>query len=281
MSHQRKKSGLFTGLSNRIIRNELFRDEGADDDDDDDLNSHSFSTSRELSESNDVAMMLIPHAEVEVELSGNISPLERQKSIQLQRQQTIRRDHLRSLLRKKRVMRSYLKSTLTTQMNGFHGDDKAGGGMSNNDQDMMAESEHGDVPTPLVRGRSSATTGALRSFNPEDLFSKEELAKETEREKRMQEQQASFVKRFHIGAVEFPIEVRIQSLTYTVPVDPHSTKIPTVYNSSNIYHIYKFLQRLWRGESKPKPGKKKVLDDINLVLRPGKMYLVLGPPGSG
>jgi ABC-type glutathione transport system ATPase component len=85
------------------------------------------------------------------------------------------------------------------------------------------------------------------------------------------------------GLRNLSLEVRMENFTYSVPISSEAGKVKTVYNSSVLYPVYKFFQRTWRGEKK-KPariGTKKVLDDINLVLRPGKAYLLLGPPTSG
>lgn len=79
-----------------------------------------------------------------------------------------------------------------------------------------------------------------------------------------------------------PLEVRVNNLTYTVMVETEPV-IETVFNTSPIYPIYKWYKEKFRGE-KRKPRErapKKVLDQISLVLKPGKMYLVLGPPGAG
>lgn len=81
----------------------------------------------------------------------------------------------------------------------------------------------------------------------------------------------------------FPLEVRLDNVSYTVPVQLNSKKIRTVYNSSFIYPITRFFYRVISGERKePKQMMEfPVLSNINLVLKPGKQYLVLGAPGSG
>ena len=85
------------------------------------------------------------------------------------------------------------------------------------------------------------------------------------------------------GYNEYPLEVRLKDFTYTVPVETKSSKIMTVYNASCVYPIAQHMKRFVLGE--PKKMKecetKAVLRNINLVLKPGKQYLVLGPPGSG
>jgi ABC-type multidrug transport system fused ATPase/permease subunit len=85
------------------------------------------------------------------------------------------------------------------------------------------------------------------------------------------------------GYNEFPLEVRLKNCTYTVPVDCSKNKIWTVYNASCIYPIAKILKQIITGEEKriTEARTKAVLSNINLVLKPGRQYLVLGPPGSG
>lgn len=82
----------------------------------------------------------------------------------------------------------------------------------------------------------------------------------------------------------FPIEVRIDDLSYSVPVTASSNKIQTVYNSSIVYKIIKFVKN--RGarrdpQARTEPTSKVILDQISLALKPGRMYLLLGPPASG
>ena len=85
------------------------------------------------------------------------------------------------------------------------------------------------------------------------------------------------------------MEVRLRGVSYRVPrFDDGSGKnrIHTIFNSSMLYTISKFLKGLRAsGRRGGQPEKrilvKEVLSDINLVLRPKRMYLVLGPPLSG
>ena len=91
---------------------------------------------------------------------------------------------------------------------------------------------------------------------------------------------------------EYPVQVRLHNVTYQAKQtnSERRCKIPTVYNTSLAYPIYKALKRYrkdgWRAAwsqlwSKPKYEMVDILRDINLVLQPGRSYLVLGPPGSG
>lgn len=80
---------------------------------------------------------------------------------------------------------------------------------------------------------------------------------------------------------ENTVEVHLKDFRYTVKVNPAAVKISTVYNEGVCYKLSKWIQRRRMGIAKEKQVDKVILDDINLVLKPSKMYLVLGPPGSG
>jgi len=83
---------------------------------------------------------------------------------------------------------------------------------------------------------------------------------------------------------EKPLEVRVQGFSFTATVDELSTEIKTVYNDSLLYPIAQFFKAIRHGKNPFAPKvklEKKVLSDINLVLKPGRSYLVLGAPGSG
>lgn len=82
----------------------------------------------------------------------------------------------------------------------------------------------------------------------------------------------------------YPLEVRIRNATYEyIEKERDHTKISTVYNTSCLYTLTQMLGRV--SKCQPRPAAKKItrpiLKDINLIIQPGKQYLVLGPPGSG
>ena len=83
------------------------------------------------------------------------------------------------------------------------------------------------------------------------------------------------------------MEVRLHNVSYKVPSlggGSGESTIHTIYNSSFLYTIQKCIKRL-RTPKEDQPEKKQsvtnVLSNINLVLKPNSMYLVLGPPLSG
>ncbi len=82
----------------------------------------------------------------------------------------------------------------------------------------------------------------------------------------------------------YPLEVRIQNASYNyIEKEKDYTKISTVYNTSCLYSLTQILSRASRCQPRQKKRKIRhaILHDINLVIQPGKQYLVLGPPASG
>jgi len=86
------------------------------------------------------------------------------------------------------------------------------------------------------------------------------------------------------------MEVRIHNLSFFVPYDHHQNQqgnIHTVWNQTLLYHSLQFFRRLravsWREVPRlfPQPAYRPILSNVNLCLKPGKMYLILGAPSSG
>lgn len=85
------------------------------------------------------------------------------------------------------------------------------------------------------------------------------------------------------GLGEYPLEVRLQKFSYSVLVNEDNAKIQTVYNASCLYPLTKFVKRMWHCERKAEKvlTEKQILNNIHLVFKPGRQYLILGAPGSG
>jgi len=97
------------------------------------------------------------------------------------------------------------------------------------------------------------------------------------------------------------VEVRVKDYSYHIPVKMDAPMVKTVANQSFCYAAYEFFRRIHQYRQAKKDGvrrasfwrpdsagdvllpfeKKPILNDINLVLKPGHCYLVLGPPASG
>ena len=87
------------------------------------------------------------------------------------------------------------------------------------------------------------------------------------------------------------MEIRLVDLSYKVPTSNEEwgkNKIRTLYNTSPLYAIKKLYQgirsKIVIGEGSEVQAnmlQTNVLTKVNLVLKPSKMYLVLGPPLSG
>jgi ABC-type multidrug transport system fused ATPase/permease subunit len=117
---------------------------------------------------------------------------------------------------------------------------------------------------------------------------------------------ADFAKRqsaYQLQAPERLVEVRLRNFSYQVPIKMDAPDVKTVANQSVCYGAYEFFRRLHQfcqrsgqaaadaGQGKWEArtggdvvlpyGKKAILHDIDLILKPGKTYLILGPPGCG
>ena len=110
--------------------------------------------------------------------------------------------------------------------------------------------------------------------------SKDILTKETKFLKRAKEYRQDFLSTFP-NLKPLSVEVRVNNFSYTVKNDPNTTKIMTVYNSSFVHNCCTWITRMAQGQKKPAKVEKIVLQNITLTLQPGRMYLLLGPPGSG
>lgn len=146
------------------------------------------------------------------------------------------------------------------------------------------------------------------SVSPDELEtrSKIEIQLNSAQKQDLQEESA-FIKRMLKGIQERDeifggqvlerVEVRMIDFSYRVPVIKSDDGVQTVMNQSLPYIIYRFLvdfataRRAHKAKEflrnkfsvryKDFPSSKLVLNHIDLVLKPGKMYLVLGPPASG
>ena len=118
------------------------------------------------------------------------------------------------------------------------------------------------------------------------------------------EQFRSLQNRFSVFQEKVPerlVEVRVKDYSYHIPVKMDAPTVKTVANQSICYAAYEFFRRVHMYRRAKKEGirrvsfwqphsagdvllpfaKKPILSDINLILKPGRTYLVLGPPGSG
>jgi ABC-type multidrug transport system fused ATPase/permease subunit len=181
-----------------------------------------------------------------------------------------RRDHFRHLLMKRKI-RAALERKLGSRFSGRAATTDAGaesgGSLADSDCDQEASN------------RCMSRYQDLKA-EVEDEMAHKDTSGKVQEAKLMLKEYYLYAKK---AVRHLSVEVRMENLTYSVPISSEAGKVMTVYNSSFLYPVYKFFQRTWRGEKK-KPsriGTKKVLDDINLVLKPGKMYLLLGPPTCG
>jgi ABC-type multidrug transport system fused ATPase/permease subunit len=105
------------------------------------------------------------------------------------------------------------------------------------------------------------------------------------------------------------VQVNMRNFSYFIPMKMDKPTVPTVFNQSVPYAVYEVIRRIhmYVHSKKRTPvngdeadrassatwtpttledivlpyAKRPVLKEINLVLKPGRTYLVLGPPGCG
>ena len=140
---------------------------------------------------------------------------------------------------------------------------------------------------------SSTTTKATRrkSFSKRESVLKalarshasDVEAEQTEIAKEVRDQLAKIKRK------DASFEVRIKNGSYAVnsPVvplgkAPGQQHIDTVTNTGGIHDLAQAMRRLvTTGKWKQETEQKIIMEDINLVLEEGKMYLILGAPGCG
>lgn len=138
------------------------------------------------------------------------------------------------------------------------------------------------------------TSNRRRSFSGStvdefmDKAEKEKLIERTELFKRFLQDMKQVISFEYEQDVR--MEVRLHNLSFFVPYDDHKSQqgnIHTVWNQTLLYHLLQFFRRL-RAVSRrevprlfPQPAYRPILSNVNLCLKPGKMYLLLGAPSSG
>ena len=114
------------------------------------------------------------------------------------------------------------------------------------------------------------------SLKTDDSAIKEMETNHDDTTKRKADQRLKFItQKVAKTRYRYPLEVRMKGLTYQAEVDPNSQKIQTVYNSSIVYKCGRFCKKLRYGEQGPKKETKVILDDIHLVLQPGKFFMLV------
>lgn len=187
---------------------------------------------------------------------GTINPKERQ-------------DHLQHLFLKKSIRDRVLKSLQ-------HSDSVASDSSISSVERVLAA--HGTDDDSLGDAdRDMAMLADLKREIREELDGAKESAKVKELNAMMRQLQGV------TPHVKYPLEVRLENVTYTVQVDDSQSRIATVYNSSFLYPLYKWFKHVALGEAMPvsRIMQRPIIQDVSLCLQPGKNYLVLGPPASG
>jgi ABC-type multidrug transport system fused ATPase/permease subunit len=186
-----------------------------------------------------------------------------------------RGDHLRKLFAKRRIKEAIMNSMSINEVKNT----------TRSSRDIAQSYSEGEQGYEL-----SVNPAAMAMMEEFDEIFLEEMKVEIEKE---MVQEPAIIRELNCiakeydeimhGYNEFPLEVRMKNFTYIVSMKQKSSKIMTVYNASCVYPIAQHLKRFLLSESKEakEADMKPVLQNIDLVLKAGKQYLVLGPPGSG
>jgi ABC-type multidrug transport system fused ATPase/permease subunit len=237
-----------------------------------------FSTKSLASDVSDIAPLLQDDEEFERDVAVT-SWRKLRKRVRIARRGSVlhrnseRGDHLRRLFLKRRISEAIINSMTVTEV--------ASNRPSTNVKIPQSLSNEGfelSVPSEDMQKWDELFIQELRAEVELEMDKDTESAKIREINNIGKEFQESLK-----GYDEFPLEVRLNNVTYTVPVDEAKKKIMTVYNASCLYPAIQAGRRLWNRERKANKvvGSKNVLTNISLVLKPGRQYLVLGPPRSG
>jgi len=133
-------------------------------------------------------------------------------------------------------------------------------------------------------GNAGIDVDVVSGAKPGDATGDEEATPELEQqEKSIVEQRLERVVKKQVTHLRYkvPVQVNMRNLTFQAKISAADSKIKTVFNSSFVYAVGQFCKRVMSGTKADAPETKIILNDINLCLKPGHAYLVLGSPGSG
>lgn len=138
-------------------------------------------------------------------------------------------------------------------------------------------------------GDRNASDGTLSSTAQSDIILTAEDKAELQKQAKGLAEIEYFSKTYEsLFREDFPVSIKLSDVSFSVQFTEASGKIKTVYNSSLVYQVVTFFKNhLIRKENSQKQKvdhvvyTKHVLENVSLSLKPGKNYLLLGPPASG
>ena len=220
--------------------------------------------------------------------------------------QSGRPDHLKSLIRRNQSTRAERMALASTVLESIGEED------IDADADADASDDEEQVLPPAQASEVTAAGDDTTAPRPGLTAAERRMSRRTS-------QYAQRQSAFQAQAPERLVEVRLRDVSCYVPVKMDAPSVKTVANQSVCYGAFELVRRLHqfcqsRGSDNPagtadketdteeaagQPqqqqqweattssdvvspyGQKAILHNIDLVLKPGKVYLILGPPGCG
>ena len=220
--------------------------------------------------------------------------------------QSGRPDHLKSLIRRNQSTRAERMALASTVLESI----------GEEDIDADADADAGDDEEQVL---PPAQASEVTAAGDDTTAPRPGLTAAERRMSRRTSQYAQRQSVFQAQAPERLVEVRLRDVSCYVPVKMDAPSVKTVANQSVCYGAFELVRRLHQfcqsqGSDNPagtadketdteeaagQPqqqqqweattssdvvspyGQKAILHNIDLVLKPGKVYLILGPPGCG
>lgn len=77
------------------------------------------------------------------------------------------------------------------------------------------------------------------------------------------------------------VEIKMNNFSYKTRKNAEDAQIRTIFNQNFIYILCRWMKSLYRREKAREKEEHVVLESVNLLFKPGRMYLVLGDPAGG
>lgn len=210
--------------------------------------------------------------------------------------QSGRPDHLKSLIQRNQSTRAGRMVFASAILEGI-GED----GSLDDDEEKAQQQQPPALASEVSATATTTNSTSAGSSRPS------RGAGLTPAQQRVSRRMSQYTQRQSVYQAQAPerlVEVRLRDVSYHVPVKMDAPSVKTVANQSVCYGAFEFFRRLhqfcqrgtgrdgaaqqhqqWKAKTSSDVvspyGQKAILHSIDLVLKPGKVYLILGPPGCG